>query len=162
MSLTCCIERLVDVLEELKPHFDPHWQELALDQAHVPLDPQYGVYLQRDAQNEVLCVILREKGAIRGYFVGFVCPGLHYQSTLTLTHDISWLHPNLRGIDSLGELEEEMALEMIYEVALKEARRRGVQRVYFGTKLHKNIGRLYERLGLVEVERYFSAWIGRA
>lgn len=161
MSLTCTVERLHEVLSELKPLFEPHWGELALDQEKAPLDPQYGLYLQRDAQNEVLCVILREKGAIRGYFVGFIAPGLHYQRTLTLTMDISWLHPCLRGEDSLGQVEQELALEQIYEVALEEARRRGVQRVYFGTKLHKDIGALYERLGLTCVEHYYSGWIGR-
>lgn len=157
MRLTCHVEQFRDVVEELKPCFDPHWQELALDRQSVPLDPQYETYLARDALNEVLTVVLREGGRVRGYFIGFIAPGLHYRRTLTLTMDISWLHPDLRGEDSLGAVEALMHLETIYRTAMGEARRRGVQRVYFGTKLHKDIGRLYESLGLTETERYYSA-----
>ena len=37
---------------------------------------------------------------------------------------------------------------------------RGVQRVFYGSKFHKDASVLFEYLGLKEVERYYSAWWG--
>ena len=104
--ITAAVEELHRCLEELKPLFDPHWKELALDQDKVPLCPDYAEYLRREAAGQVLCVTLRERGGIVGYFVGFIAPALHYQTCLTLTMDIYWIHPDYRASDSLSRLEE--------------------------------------------------------
>jgi GNAT superfamily N-acetyltransferase len=158
--ITAHVERLHDTLEELKPLFEPHWQELALNQDKVPLDPQYGIYLAREQIGEVLLVVLREAGKVVGYFVGFTCPGLHYRTCLTLTMDIFWLHPDYRAHDSLSALEQHMLATQLFEAVLAESDRRGVQRVFFGSKVHADASRVFEELGLVEVERYYSAWRG--
>lgn len=158
--ITAHIETLRDALEELKPYFDPHWDELALNKDKVSLDPQYDVYMQREAAGQVLLVVLREMGRVMGYFVGFVAPGLHYKTCLTLTMDIFWLCPELRDSDSLGAIEREMACSVLFEAVIAEGKRRGVQRTFFGSKLHKDSGALFEHLGMIEVERYYSGWIG--
>lgn len=158
--ITAHVERLQDSLEEMKPLFDPHWQELALNQDKVPLAPQYGIYLQREALGEVLLVVLREAGKIVGYFVGFVAPALHYQTCLTLTMDIFWLHPSYRDGDSLDQIEAHMVAMQLFEMVREEAKRRGVLRVFYGSKLHKDTSRVFEELGMIEVERYYSQWLG--
>jgi hypothetical protein len=158
--ITAHVERLQDTLEELKPMFDPHWAELALDQDKVALDPQYGVYLDREAQGQVLLVVLRELGKVVAYFVGFVAPALHYQRCLTLQMDIFWLHPDYRDPDSLTALEAHMLSMQLFETVREEAKRRGVERVFYGSKLHADASRVFEELGMVEVERYYSAWLG--
>lgn len=158
--ITAHVERLHDNLEELKPYFDPHWQELALDQAKCPLDPQYNVYLEREAAGQVLCVVLREFGTVVAYFVGFVAPGLHYQQTLTLQMDIFWLHPEYRSTDSLSQVEAEMLALQLFEAVREEAKRRGVKRWFLGSKLHKDASSVFEELGMIEVERYYSQWLG--
>lgn len=137
-------------LEEAKPLFPRHWEELALDKDHVPLDPQYELYLEKDRLGEVLLIVAREAGELAGYFVGFVAPGLHYRSCLTLTMDIFWIRPESRG-------KTGMALFWAVEA---EAKRRGVQRMFVGSKLHKDASWLFENLGYVEVERYYSHWLG--
>lgn len=149
--ITACVERLSDVLEELKPMFPEHFKELALNQDKVPLDPQYGVYLARENIGEVLFVALREAGEIVGYFVGFIAPGLHYQTCLTLTMDIFWVRPDKRGKGAGIQL---------FRFVEHEARSRGVQRMFVGSKLHKDASWLFEHLGYQEVERYYSAWLG--
>jgi hypothetical protein len=158
--ITAHVERLQDNLEELKPLFDPHWQELALNQDKVPLDPQYEVYLQREAVGQVLCVVLRESGKIIAYFIGFVMPGLHNRTCLTMQMDIFWLHPDHRDGDSLEQLEAHMHALELFQAVRDEARRRGVQRAFYGSKLHKDAGRVFEELGMIEVERYYSQWLG--
>jgi len=158
--ITVSQEQLVDVLEELKPLFIPHYQELALNQDTVPLDPQYEVYLEREAAGQVLCVIARDAGEICAYFVGFIAPGLHYASCLTLTMDIFWLHPDYRDQDSLSSLSAEMLSEQLFEEVKRCALARGVQRVFYGTKNHHFAGLMFERMGLNVTDTYYSAWWG--
>lgn len=149
--LTAHVESLTSVLEELKPMFPTHFEELALNKELAPLDPQYDVYLKRDALGEVLFVTLRELGKLAGYFVGFVAPGLHYQTCLTLTMDIFYVWPANRG--SGGGF-------VLFNAVKAEATRRGVQRIFVGSKLHKDASWMFEKLGYTEVERYYSLWLG--
>lgn len=146
-----CVESLTQWLEELKSLFPAHWKELALDQDKVPLDPQYDIYLQRDARGEVLFVAGRSGGRIVAYFVGFVAPGLHYRTCSTLTMDIFWVHPEFRGQGAGLEL---------FKCVEREAKRRGVQRMFVGSKLHRDASWLFQKLGYIEVERYYSVWLG--
>lgn len=149
--ITFHVERLSDELENLKPFLPLHWEELALNKDKVPLDPQYEVYLARENLGQVLFVVAREMGKIVGYFVGFVAPGLHYQTCLTLTMDIFWLHPLARKGSSGIKL---------FRFVEAEARNRGVQRIFVGSKLHKDASALFERLKYDPVETYYSKWIG--
>lgn len=149
--LTAQVENLTARLEEMKSLFPEHWEELALNKDKVPLDPQYDIYLARDACGEVLFVTLRRDGELKGYFVGFVSPGLHYRSCLTLTMDIFWTHPDIRG-GSAGL--------RLFKAVEREARRRGVHRVFYGSKNHKDASRLFAALGCEPVETYHSKWIG--
>lgn len=149
--MTFCVESLTQSLEAMKPLFPLHWQELALNQDKVPLDPQYDVYLARDKLGEVLFVAGRDAGELIAYFVGFVARGLHYKTCLTLTMDIFWVLPEYRG---------RSAGIRLFKTVEAEARRRGVQRVFMGSKLHKDSGWLFERIGYSPVETYYSKWLG--
>lgn len=145
--ITAQVESLTAMLEELKPLFPTHWEDLALNKDSVPLDPNYDIYLRRDALGEALLVTLREDAALIGYFVGFITPGLHYRTCLTGVMDIYYILPEKRGGTK--------ALRM-FRCVLKEMKRRGVQRVFMGSKLHKDTGRLFESLGMAPVETYYS------
>ena len=149
--ITCQVEPFPPFLKEVKPILPIHWEELALHKEKVPLDPQYNVYLERDAQGGVISVTAREDGKLIGYFVGFIAPGLHYQTCLTCTMDIFYVHPDHRGGGTGYHL---------FKSAEKELKRRGVQRLFVGSKLHKDASWLFEKLGYEEVERYYSAWLG--
>lgn len=149
--ITCAVEDFAPFLEEVKPVFPMHWEELALNKDKVPLDPQYEIYLARDALGEVLPVVLREDGKLIGYFVGFVAPGLHYKTCLTCTMDIFYVIPEHRGAGTGF---------VLFKTVEKELRRRGVQRLFVGSKLHKDASWLFQKLGYEEVERYYSVWLG--
>lgn len=151
--ITAQVESLTARLEELKPLFPLHWAELALDRDKVPLDPQYDEYLRRDAAGMVLFVTLRRRGELIGYFVGFVAPGLHYRTCLTLTMDIFYLAPAHRDGTPTAALRLFRAVE-------REARRRGVQRMLVGSKAHKDASRLFQHLGFARIETYYSKWTG--
>lgn len=149
--MTFAVESLTQNLEALKPMFPLHWEELALDRDKVPLDPQYEIYLARDRMGEVMFIAARAAGELIAYFVGFVAPGLHYKTCLTLTMDIFWVRPDYRG---------KSAGIRLFKTVEAEARRRGVQRMFMGSKLHKDAGWLFRRLEYTPVETYYSKWLG--
>ena len=149
--ITAQVEPYSKCLPELMECYDLHWEELALNKDKVPLDPQYDLYEARDDAGQLLLVTLRETGRLVGYFIGFIAPGFHYKTCLTLTMDIFWTHPDVRGGFSGVKL---------FRLVEKEAKRRGVHRMFYGSKLHKDASRLFEFLKMEPVEVYYSKWIG--
>lgn len=145
--LSCQVERFFDVLPEMQPMLPRHWEELALDKESVPLDPNWQRYRELDATGSLSMVTVRENGALRGYAIMFVTPGLHYRTCLEARMDIFWLAPEVRG---------RMGSVRLFRAVEKEMRRRGVRRVYLGSKLHKDVGRLYTALGYHPVECWYS------
>lgn len=150
--ITAHHEKLVDHLEEIKVLLPAHYKELALNQDHVPLDPQYDVYLTREQNGELLFTVLRDSGEMIGYFLGFIAPGLHYKTCLTCTMDIFFVRQDKR--------KQGAGLILFAEVE-KELRRRGVQRWFMGSKLHKEASYLFEKIGAEPVEMYYSKWLGQ-
>ena len=149
--ITAQVEPYSKCLPELMECYDLHWDELALNKDKVPLDPQYDLYEARDDAGQLLLVTLRETGRLVGYFIGFIAPGFHYKTCLTLTMDIFWTHPDVRGGFSGVKL---------FRLVEKEAKRRGVHRMFYGSKLHKDSSRLFEYLKMEPVEIYYTKWIG--
>jgi GNAT superfamily N-acetyltransferase len=149
--ITAQVEPYSKCLPELMKCYDLHWEELALNKDKVPLDPQYDLYEARDDAGQLLLVTLRETGRLVGYFIGFIAPGFHYKTCLTLTMDIFWTHPDVRGGFSGVKL---------FRLVEKEAKRRGVHRMFYGSKMHKDASRLFEYLKMEPVEIYYTKWIG--
>lgn len=151
--LTTHIESFEERLPELQELLPQHYEELALNKDLVPLDPQYDVYVGRERRGELLFVTMREAGALVGYYIGFIAPGLHYRTCLTATMDIFYIRPDKRGAGLPGV--------RLFRTVEKELVRRGVQRWFVGSKVHADASALFERLGFGRVEVYYSMWLGR-
>lgn len=149
--ITVMLESFEDRLPELLPLLPLHYEELALNQDKVPLDPQYEVYIERERRGELMFLVVRDAGALIGYFIGFVAPGLHYRTCLTLTMDIFYIHPVHRG-NSTGH--------KLFKAVEAEAKARGVDRMFVGSKTHLDASWLFERLGYSKVETYYTTWLG--
>jgi GNAT superfamily N-acetyltransferase len=149
--ITAAPEPWHPTIEEIKPLLPMHWEELALNKDKVPLSPQWHVYDRRDAAGELQLVVLREDGALIGYYIGFVTPGLHYSTCLTAMMDIFYVHPEHRG--RRGGI-------ILFQAVEKELRRRGVMRWVVGAKLHNDASPLFERLKFERIEVYYSKWLG--
>lgn len=149
--ITAHVESFEERLSELQALLPIHYAELALNQDKVPLSPQYGIYIQRERQGELIFVTLREAGELIGYFIGFVAPGLHYSTCLMCTMDIFYVHKDKRT-GSAG-----IRLFRFVEAELK---RRGVQRWLMGSKIHADASALFKRIGAAPIETYYSKWLG--
>jgi N-acetylglutamate synthase-like GNAT family acetyltransferase len=149
--ITFHIELFEDRLAELQVLLPLHYSELALNQDKVPLTPQFNVYIERERRGELIFVVAREEGAMIGYFIGFIAPGLHYQTCLTCTMDIFYVHPDKRtGTTGLK----------LFRFVEAELKRRGVQRWFMGSKVQADASALFERVGASKVEVYYSKWLG--
>lgn len=151
--LTAHIEPLMSQIEELKAMFPLHYEELALNQDKVPLSPQWSVYTAREEAGQTVYVTLRDAGELIGYIVSFVAPGLHYETCLTAHMDILFVRPDRRDSSAKGVL-------LMLDKLEAELRRRGVQRWFMGTKLHKDIGAIFRRRGFEPVEMTYTKWLG--
>lgn len=149
--ITCHIEPFSDHLSELKKLLPEHYKELALNQDKVPLDPQYEIYLERERQGGLLFIAMRHSGQLVGYFIGFIAPGLHYKTCLTCQMDIFYVRQDHRGAG---------AGFILFKFVENELKRRGVQRMFVGSKMHKDASWLFDRLGYEKVETFYSAWLG--
>lgn len=148
--LTAQPEEFAPFLEEVKPLLPAHYSELALNQDRVPLSPQFDEYLRRDSLGMVMAVTVRDAGELVGYFVGFIAPGLHYSTCLTLHLDIFWIRPDHRG---------QKGGFLLFKAVEAEAKRRGVQRLFVGSKTHLPADFLFEKLGYTKVETVWSAML---
>lgn len=140
-------------VDELKGILDTHYEELALNKDRVPLRPQWHVYRQREESGQLVYVTLRSAGELIGYIIMFVAPGLHYDTCLTAHMDILFVRPDRRDAAAKGVL-------LMLDVLEAELKRRGVQRWFMGTKLHKDIGAIFKRRKFEAVEMTYSKWIG--
>lgn len=147
--LTAQVEPLRDCLSEIKGLLPAHYDELSEHKLRgIPLDPNFGLYLQRESHGELLLVTLRDDGALIGYVVSFVTPGLHYQSCLTSLSDIFFVYPDRRGAQGGALLFSEWE---------RECRRRGVRLMMAGIKVKhaKHARALLEMIGFFEAEIMF-------
>jgi GNAT superfamily N-acetyltransferase len=139
------------LLDEMQPYFHAHWKEIALLQDKIPLDPDWGKYEEVNRQGKLHILTARDGTKLVGYHVAFIDPHHHYKSTLFATTDIFYLAPEYRkganGIKLFARLEEEL-------------RKIGVKKMVTITKLHSNVGPIFQRLGWTHVENTFTKWLG--
>ena len=139
------------VIDEIRPLFDGHWQEIALDKEHIKLDPDYEAYQLMARMNMLHITTVRDQGRLVGYCVCVIRPHLHYRQSLTAINDIFYIHPDYR---------QGMTGVKMFKAVEKFLNKRGVQRVVMNTKLHQDVGLIFERLGYRETERIFTKLIG--
>lgn len=149
--ITAHIESFEENLEYLKPLLPIHYKELALNQDKVPLSPQFDKYVATEKQGGLIFVTLRSAGRMVGYFIGFIAPGLHYSTCLTCQMDIFYVLPEHRGSGAGFQL---------FKFVEQQLKKRGVQRMFVGSKMHKDASWLFEKLNYTPVETYYSAWLG--
>jgi len=146
------VESMDECLEDMRHLWMVHWEEIALDRDKIALEPDIETFrVLEDAGGLHIVVARDEADQVVGYHVSVVRPHLHYRSSLTAYVDMYFIHPEHRR----GRVG--IKLFLFAEQTLREL---GVQRIYTGTKLHKDVGRLLEFIGHKETERLYTKFIG--
>jgi N-acetylglutamate synthase-like GNAT family acetyltransferase len=151
MTITYQTESWSQCVEEMSGLWELHWQEIALDRQKVKLEPDFKTIEILEESGQLSIVTVRDDGKLVGYHASLIRPHLHYKSSLTAYVDMYFLHPDYRS---------GMAGYKMFKFVEGVLKSQGVERIYSGTKLHKDMGKLFERLGYNETERLFVKWIG--
>lgn len=141
------VEKWRDIKAEMLPLLVEHWREIALNHADVPLDIDEPRYDALCASGALHIVTVRRGGALIGYHVAIVSGHLHYKSTLHGITDVYYIVKALRhGVTGLR----------MFQRVERELKAMGVRKLFTGTKLHLDQGRLFEHLGYHAVETLYA------
>lgn len=134
-------------VDEMRPLWPMHWQEIALDQDLFKPDmdePRYALMQQAGA---LQITTARCEGLLVGYVVCFLMPHFHYKSSgLVSLADMFYVLPEHRN--GCGA-----KLFLAMEKSLKA---RGVIRAHMSCKVHSDQQRLFERLGWQFTDKTFG------
>jgi L-amino acid N-acyltransferase YncA len=124
-----------------------HWLEIAADKAVIPLDVDRDAYAALDAAGQLHIVTVRDVEVLVGYHLSIVRPHLHYKTTLHAFVDVYYLAPEYR---------QGLTGYRLFQVTERTLRALGVQKIMTGTKVYKDMSRLFERLQYRETERLWT------
>jgi len=140
-------ESYLDVIDEIKPLLAKHWQEIALNQDTIKLNPDYDQYERLFRVGTLKMITARIDDKLIGYCICMIRPHIHYRDSLTATNDIFYIDPDYRQGTTGIKLFKYM------ETLLKSY---GVQRIMMMTKTHKDVGKIFERLGYCQAEIVYT------
>lgn len=141
------VEDWFDVKDEMSPLWLSHWNEVAINKDHIPLDPDFDAYDAMANAGMLHIVVARKAGEIIGYHFNIIRPHLHYKMSKSAFCDIYYISPKHRA----GRIPFRMF--MYVEETL---RAKGVQKAFTGTKLSLDAGPLFEKMGWFETERLYT------
>ena len=145
------IEDFEAVRHQMDDLIRAHWEEVALNQDKIPLDPDWSFYEALWNAGLLGIYTVRLEGKLVGYFVVVAKPHPHYKQNVFASNDIIYLSPEYRK-SSVGA-----GLISFAENDLKE---RGVSVLVVNTKVHRPFDPLLERLGFNKIEHTYSKYIG--
>jgi L-amino acid N-acyltransferase YncA len=147
-------ERWTKALPEMRPLFELHWQEIALNHAKVPLNIWYEKYQALCDAGMLHVVTVRKDGELVGYHVAMVMGHLHYMDTLHGFTDVYYIKPAYR--------QGRVAIRMFQKVE-QDMEALGVKKLVTAVKLHTadgKSGKLFEYLGYNHTEDTYTKLIG--
>lgn len=164
MKLTFKVENWFECVEEMRPLWDIHWQEVALNQENIKLNVWESAFENAAKLGQLHVVVARFDGEIVGYHVSLIRPHLHYQGSLTAYTDAFYLHPDHRkGFNGLN----------LFKAVEKTLKDRGVERIIAMTKVKFDSSKkintkkstpdksiMFERLGFTFAEKIYTKFIG--
>lgn len=147
------VECFDDVIGEIKPLLEKHWQEIAMYKDRINLNPDYGKYKSMEDIGALHIVTVREdSNKLIGYFISMVIPNIHYKDNLFAVNDILYIDPSYRG--------KSVGIKM-FKFAEQELRNLGVDVITLHSKTYMDLGKLVGRLGYEHVENNYAKYIGK-
>jgi len=132
-----CEEYSDELIEECKPLFKAHYQEIEKFQ-DIPLEPNYSQY--KSARNQKILKIFtaREHGVVIGYSFFFVLNSPHYKNSRQAVQDLVFVYKHSRkgfvGIRFIKWCD-------------KQLRKDGVQVIFRQVTPQNNFGKILMRQG---------------
>jgi hypothetical protein len=173
-SVTFHRETRAATIDEMRPLFTKHWEEIALNRDKVRLDIDENCYEQMENLGVLRVYTVRELGRLVGYAVYFVKRHPHYRGVLWAVSDIFWLERRLRtkrGIFARAWRKMRYFLKphliratvgaRFFSFIEAQLRQESVQFMHTITKVsHPAAGRVLEYLGHDHIQNGYSKYLG--
>ena len=143
-------EKIRDVLEEMKPMLQDHWEELANNKDVRPLNPDYDRYIQLNNLDYIRMLTVRNGDKLIGYATFYVAHNLHYKDWMYASNDVYYLDPEYRQ-QRLG-----VAMFQAIEEWLQSM---GVKNIVVQDKLHHSHESFFIKLGFTPIEQNYEKLI---
>jgi GNAT superfamily N-acetyltransferase len=143
-------ERYQDVIEEMKPLLEEHYQEVAMYQEVVNFNPNYELYETMADQGIVDFFTCRKDGELIGYCVTFLQMNPHYQDHIYAVNDVIYVAPEHRHTEVAPEMITRLEDRMI---------EKGVSVMSFHMKIFKPFESLMDALAFDKAEYVFMKLI---
>ena len=144
-------EFLTSVVDDIKPLIKSHWDEIALNQDRIKLNPDWDAYQNFEDQDRLRIFTARDKDELVGYFVVIIGVNIHYKDHLFASNDIIYLSPNHRkGFTGIR----------LIKFAEKCLREDGISVLTINTKVHQPFDKLMDFLKFNKIERVYSKYVG--
>lgn len=152
MNATFNVEPWADFVVEAEPLFQKHWEEIALHKDTIKLKIDHAAYDNLDAQGALHVVVAREAGEIIGYWLGIIRPHLHYADSLTAYTDVFYVRQASR--------RDVFVFQHMLGFVESSLKQRGVQKLFIASKAHKDLSKMFERLGMTRTETVYTKLLG--
>ena len=145
------VEQLKDCASEAMPLIEAHWQEIALHQDTIQLNPNWQQYFRLEEEGKLHGYTAREDDKLVGYFVMIVVPHQHYSDHSFAHNDVIYVDPEYRKGFTAWRL---------IKFATEQLELAGVSVMMINIKRHKPFDKLLQRLGFTETESIYSKRLG--
>ena len=140
-------EFLSTCFEEAGELFKLHYEEIALNQDVIRLNPDFNQYEEAEKIGALKIFTARDDGKIVGYFAVLVTRSLHYADHIYANNDVIFLHPEYRKGFTASKL---------IKFALDCLAQDGISMLFINTKLHRPFDILLQRLGFNHIENVYA------
>lgn len=145
------LEKLSDIRKEVQPLLELHWEQIALNQDKIKLNPDWRTAEQLCNNGALKIFTARHEGKLVGYFALVVSTSLHYADHKFATCDVIFVHPDYR---------KGMTGYKLIKTAENYLKSAGVSLININTKVHTPFDSLMEKMGYNLIERLYSKYIG--
>ena len=102
--ITIQVELIKDIVEEMKPLLEKHYEEVHLFPDKIPFNPDYDKYFELEKMGLTHTLTVRHDKKLVGYIVAFLYPNLHYKDHMYAINDVIYLDEKYRHTDVAEEM----------------------------------------------------------
>lgn len=140
-------EKFKDIIDEIKPILEIHWNELANNKDIRPLNVDYNSYIKLNRAGIWKVFTVRNGGVLIGYTSFVITPNLHYKDWKYATNDVYYLHQDYRG-HGVGY--------QMFKKSEEWLKNQGVKSVVVQEKIDHPHFDLFDKLGYTMIERNYE------
>ena len=143
-------EFLSQVQSDIEPLIRLHWEEIALNQDNIKLNPDWESYANLESEGKLKIFTARDGDNLVGYFVTVLGRNIHYKDHVFASNDVIYLHKDYR---------KGFAGIRLIKFAKKCLSEDGISVLTINTKVHQPFDKVLERLGFNLIERVYSSYL---